>query len=176
VNVAGERLCGNAGCNHTEPLETGVEIVTLPADDWRRAVSALEAIHAEGKVCAGYETCEHESCRSSYTAWAIADAYLRGGSNAMPSDFERAGAPPGLVAAAVYKLQNDIGAAWAEAGDWRESAWAAERQLEGALDDLRVAIEALKHYAHGPYVDADSGLVARDAPARLATTQGRSPG
>jgi hypothetical protein len=41
VNIAGERLCGNPGCDHTEPLETGVETVTISAADWRGAVSLL---------------------------------------------------------------------------------------------------------------------------------------
>src|SRR4051794_33561651 len=45
---------------------------------------------------------------------------------------------------------------------------------ERAVDDLRVTIGALEHYAPGPYADHDAGLVARDARARL-TEGGRMP-
>lgn len=31
-----------------------------------------------GYVCDRYEVCDHISCESSYTAWAIADAALHG--------------------------------------------------------------------------------------------------
>lgn len=40
-------------------------------------VEALRQIKAhEGKVCPQYETCQHESCASSYAAWVIADMAL----------------------------------------------------------------------------------------------------
>lgn len=29
-----------------------------------------------GQVCENFELCEHESCRSSYSAWSLADAAL----------------------------------------------------------------------------------------------------
>jgi hypothetical protein len=32
----------------------------------------------EGKVCPDFELCTHDACRSSYSAWAIADAALKG--------------------------------------------------------------------------------------------------
>jgi hypothetical protein len=51
------------------------EVEYVPADQ-QDAVEALRAIHAEGKVCAEYEVCEHRACRSSYAAWAIADRYF----------------------------------------------------------------------------------------------------
>lgn len=38
---------------------------------------ALEEIKRYyGKVCGSYETCTHESCQSSYAAWATADVAL----------------------------------------------------------------------------------------------------
>ena len=41
-------------------------------------LSALEKIkNDEGAVCSNFELCTHESCRSSYSAWAIADGALR---------------------------------------------------------------------------------------------------
>lgn len=41
-------------------------------------VNALEKIkRKEGRVCKDFETCTHESCNSSYGAWAIADEALR---------------------------------------------------------------------------------------------------
>lgn len=40
-------------------------------------LSAMEAIKNEGHVCMGFELCTNESCRSSYTSWAIADEALR---------------------------------------------------------------------------------------------------
>ena len=39
---------------------------------------ALEDIKKEGKVCENFDTCKHESCASSYAAWAIADQALKG--------------------------------------------------------------------------------------------------
>lgn len=32
----------------------------------------------EGKVCPDYDLCQCAGCRSSYAAWAIADAALKG--------------------------------------------------------------------------------------------------
>jgi hypothetical protein len=32
----------------------------------------------EGHVCPDFELCTHEACRSSYSAWAVADAALQG--------------------------------------------------------------------------------------------------
>jgi hypothetical protein len=41
---------------------------------------ALREIRTEqGKVCQEFETCDHIACRSSYTAWVIADTALLGG-------------------------------------------------------------------------------------------------
>lgn len=56
----------------------------LRSEDYDRLVAENDALRAaltqirdsEGKVCEEYETCEHASCRSSYAAWAIADAAL----------------------------------------------------------------------------------------------------
>lgn len=53
-----------------------------------RLRGALEEIRREGKVCDQYETCEHRSCRSSYTAWAIADEAL-GAALALPTTGKR---------------------------------------------------------------------------------------
>lgn len=40
---------------------------------------ALTTIHSMyGHVCEGYEVCDHQSCTSSYAAWALADHALRG--------------------------------------------------------------------------------------------------
>lgn len=45
-----------------------------------RDEKALREIKDEqGQVCGDFELCRHEACRSSYTAWAIADAALRKG-------------------------------------------------------------------------------------------------
>jgi len=42
------------------------------------AMAALEYIKNHyGKVCESFEVCKHESCGSSYGAWAIADEALR---------------------------------------------------------------------------------------------------
>ena len=42
------------------------------------AMAALEYIKNHyGKVCESFETCTHESCGSSYGAWAVADEALR---------------------------------------------------------------------------------------------------
>jgi hypothetical protein len=41
--------------------------------------TALERVKAEGgKVCAEFEFCQHVACMSSYAAWSIADAALKG--------------------------------------------------------------------------------------------------
>jgi len=37
----------------------------------------LEITREQGKVCRNFEICRHEACRSSYTAWAIADKALK---------------------------------------------------------------------------------------------------
>ena len=43
----------------------------------QRLTEALKEIkEKEGRVCPGYEICEHNSCRSSYNSWAIADRAL----------------------------------------------------------------------------------------------------
>lgn len=40
-------------------------------------IEALQRIReSEGKVCADFSTCGHESCNSSYAAWSIADEVL----------------------------------------------------------------------------------------------------
>ncbi|WP_028058278.1 hypothetical protein [Candidatus Solirubrobacter pratensis] len=44
------------------------------------AVDVLEKIREQaGAVCDEYEVCEHRACQASYTAWALADAYLHRG-------------------------------------------------------------------------------------------------
>jgi len=41
--------------------------------------NAMARIKAEaGKVCAEFEFCDHVACMSSYAAWSIADAALKG--------------------------------------------------------------------------------------------------
>lgn len=37
----------------------------------------IEIRDKEGRVCAEFEICNHESCQSSYRAWEIADRTLR---------------------------------------------------------------------------------------------------
>ena len=41
---------------------------------YRDALSLIR--ETEGRVCPEFTICTHESCRSSYTAWAIADEAL----------------------------------------------------------------------------------------------------
>lgn len=44
------------------------------------AVEALETIRDKfGGVCDDYENCAHVACQDSYSAWTVADRYLRGG-------------------------------------------------------------------------------------------------
>jgi hypothetical protein len=44
-------------------------------------VGALTEIKTKyGKVCTGFELCQHQSCASSYGAWAVANAALQGNS------------------------------------------------------------------------------------------------
>ena len=44
-----------------------------------RLTAALQRIHDQcGQVCSEFEVCEHRACSASYTAWAIADAALKG--------------------------------------------------------------------------------------------------
>ena len=44
-----------------------------------RLTAALQRIKDHsGKVCAEFETCEHNACQASFTAWSIADAALKG--------------------------------------------------------------------------------------------------
>ncbi len=46
-------------------------------ESYKVAFAALKEIKNNlGKVCPEYEICEHESCRSSYNAWAIASETL----------------------------------------------------------------------------------------------------
>ena len=52
------------------------EYIAAPEARLQAAEAALRAVHAEGRVCAEYEVCEHDSCRSSYHSWAHADAYF----------------------------------------------------------------------------------------------------
>jgi hypothetical protein len=42
---SGERYCGKADCPHTDPIEVGVEMVTIPASDWRGAVDLIRELH-----------------------------------------------------------------------------------------------------------------------------------
>ena len=45
--------------------------------EYKPLVEALEEIKRDqGYVCQDFELCTHESCRSSYTSWAIADKAL----------------------------------------------------------------------------------------------------
>ena len=37
----------------------------------------LRIRNEEGKVCKDFDLCDHASCRSSYSAWLIADQALR---------------------------------------------------------------------------------------------------
>lgn len=41
------------------------------------AIKALKKIKEQGRVCAEFEICTHESCRSSHAAWEIADKALK---------------------------------------------------------------------------------------------------
>lgn len=69
--------------------------------DNRDLRAALQRIHDKcGQVCNKFELCDHLACNASYTAWAIADAALRGmtpeeGNAAALQDFyQRTGTSP----------------------------------------------------------------------------------
>lgn len=68
----GERQCGNAACEHTEPLTEAVEMVTIPAADWRGAVEALREI---GGLWRDSVTGEEQE-PSGRLAVQLANAYL----------------------------------------------------------------------------------------------------
>jgi hypothetical protein len=68
----GERLCGWVGCDRTEPIETGVEMVTVPAADYQGAVEVIERIarHPSGTTRAG------EAMRRQAREWLEANPNL----------------------------------------------------------------------------------------------------
>lgn len=42
------------------------------------AISALQEIKdTQGRVCGGFELCNHIACHSSYSSWVIADKALK---------------------------------------------------------------------------------------------------
>ena len=66
----------------TQPMsvQSGLSIAEVSAlkTENKKLRDALQEIKDKyGKVCEGFELCKHESCASSYAAWAIADAALR---------------------------------------------------------------------------------------------------
>ena len=77
--------------------------MTIPLTEFetlhRRAsfyLAALERIRDEcGRVCDDFESCRHRACQSSYQAWSIADAALRGGT------------PESLNAEAIRRFRSD---------------------------------------------------------------------
>ena len=54
------------------------ELKQLRAEKERLLKALKEIRDNQGKVCKEYEICKHESCRSSYTSWAIASKALEG--------------------------------------------------------------------------------------------------
>lgn len=76
VSIINEAIVLSMSANLCTALLTGY---ALHRDQERTARQALERIKTEeGKVCPEFQICEHESCRSSYAAWAIADEALTG--------------------------------------------------------------------------------------------------
>ena len=68
-------VTGHASLGDRLAVREGVKSLLL---ETRALRYALERIRAEsGKVCNHYETCQHESCASSYAAWTIADEALK---------------------------------------------------------------------------------------------------
>jgi hypothetical protein len=86
-----------------EGMQAEIKQLEADRDKWKDLYTDLHTLHAEGKidnseklikenqefqealkeirdkegrVCPNYEICEHESCRSSYTSWAIATKAL----------------------------------------------------------------------------------------------------
>lgn len=71
--------------DHPDNLVDRVDMLDLldVIEEQARAIEryrgALTTIHSMyGHVCEGYEVCDHQSCTSSYAAWALADHALRG--------------------------------------------------------------------------------------------------
>lgn len=53
--------------------------VFVEVQAYDKAVQTLQEIKdTQGQVCDDYALCEHASCSSSYTSWAIADKFLTG--------------------------------------------------------------------------------------------------
>ncbi len=61
----GGKTMGEIG--NIEPGKTSLKI----------AIDALLKIKDEGIVCGNYDTCKHSSCKSSHTAWVLADEALK---------------------------------------------------------------------------------------------------
>jgi len=86
VCAAGEVLCGLPGADAAEAPETGAtategvvgakEALIAERDRLRAALQQIR--EQSGRVCDGFELCAHESCRSSYAAWSLADEALKG--------------------------------------------------------------------------------------------------
>lgn len=48
-------------------------------EEHQRLLAALRKIRdTQGRVCDGYENCQHRACQSSYAAWQIAVLALKG--------------------------------------------------------------------------------------------------
>ena len=60
--------------------EKNVELEKLLKEDAARIRELEDALReikdTQGKVCKNYEICQHISCSSSYSSWAIADKAL----------------------------------------------------------------------------------------------------
>lgn len=52
-------------------------IRALRAEHTRFREALAEIVSTYGQVCGAYDICTHPACRSSYSAWALADAALR---------------------------------------------------------------------------------------------------
>ena len=61
-----------------------LHMATGAADDMKRLMGECRRLRAalqeirdtQGKVCELYEICQHQSCRSSYESWCIAEQVL----------------------------------------------------------------------------------------------------
>jgi hypothetical protein len=57
--------------------EAWSRIAELEAERDRQRAALLQIREQSGRVCENFELCTHESCRSSYAAWSLADEAIR---------------------------------------------------------------------------------------------------
>jgi len=58
-----------------QEYESAVVDYEKTIDTFRASLQEIK--DTQGQVCGNFELCRHESCRSSYTSWAIADKVLK---------------------------------------------------------------------------------------------------